>query len=274
MMSILTVNHLNIIDTKTNKVIVKDASFTVEQQTCLGIVGESGSGKSMTVREIMGVNPRWIRSEGEVLFENRNLLEDNDKRRRSIRGKKISMILQDAMTAFNPIEKIGAQMNQTFVQLLKVPKREAERLSLESLEMMNFQEPRTVYGSYPHELSGGMLQRCMIAIALVMKPDVIIADEPTTALDSINQLEVVKQFRSLKELTGTTMILISHDLGVVQRLADKVIVMKDGEIVEQGETSTVFNDPKHAYTQYLVNTRLQLTNSFNDSLLSGVKAKP
>lgn len=274
MMSILTVNHLNIIDTKTNKVIVKDASFTVEQQTCLGIVGESGSGKSMTVREIMGVNPRWIRSEGEVLFENRNLLEDNDKRRRSIRGKKISMILQDAMTAFNPIEKIGAQMNQTFVQLLKVPKREAERLSLESLEMMNFQEPRTVYGSYPHELSGGMLQRCMIAIALVMKPDVIIADEPTTALDSINQLEVVKQFRSLKELTGTTMILISHDLGVVQRLADNVIVMKDGEIVEQGVTSTVFNDPKHAYTQYLVNTRLQLTNSFNDSLLSGVKAKP
>lgn len=273
MMSILTVKHLNILDTKTNKVIVKDASFTVEQQTCLGIVGESGSGKSMTVREIMGVNPRWIRSEGEVLFENRNLLGDNDKRRRSIRGKKISMILQDAMTAFNPIEKIGAQMNQTFVQLLKVSKKEAERLSLESLETMNFQEPRTVYGSYPHELSGGMLQRCMIAIALVMKPDVIIADEPTTALDSINQLEVVKQFQSLKELTGTTMILISHDLGVVQRLADNVIVMKDGEIVEQGETSTVFNDPKHAYTQYLVNTRLQLTNSFNDSLLSGVKAK-
>jgi len=272
-MSILTVNHLNIVDTKTNKVIVKDASFTVEQQTCLGIVGESGSGKSMTVREIMGVNPRWIRSEGEVLFENRNLLEDNDKRRRSIRGKKISMILQDAMTAFNPIEKIGAQMNQTFVQLLKVPKKEAERLSLESLETMNFQEPSTVYGSYPHELSGGMLQRCMIAIALVMKPDVIIADEPTTALDSINQLEVVKQFQSLKELTGTTMILISHDLGVVQRLADNVIVMKDGEIVEQGATSTVFNDPKHAYTQYLVNTRLQLTNSFNDSLLSGVKGK-
>lgn len=273
MMSILTVKHLNIVDTKTNRVIVKDASFTVEQHTCLGIVGESGSGKSMTVREIMGVNPRWIRSEGEVLFENRNLLEDNDKRRRSIRGKKISMILQDAMTAFNPIEKIGAQMNQTFVQLLKVPKKEAERLSLESLETMNFQEPRTVYGSYPHELSGGMLQRCMIAIALVMKPAVIIADEPTTALDSINQLEVVKQFQSLKELTGTTMILISHDLGVVQRLADNVIVMKDGEIVEQGETSTVFNNPKHAYTKYLVNTRLQLTNSFNNSLLSGVNAK-
>lgn len=272
-MSILTVKHLSIIDDKTQHTIVKDVSFQVPKQGCLGIVGESGSGKSMTVREILGVNPRWIRSEGEVIFENRNILNDNPKLRRAIRGRKISMILQDAMTAFNPIEKIGAQIRQIVVQLLKVSRKEAKQLSLDSLEKMNFTNPEAVYHSYPHELSGGMLQRCMIAVSIVLKPDIIIADEPTTALDSINQLEVVKQFRLLKELTGTTLLLISHDLGVVQRLADRVIVMKDGEVVEEGNASEVFNTPQHAYTQYLVNTRLQLSNSYMNSLRDGVNER-
>ncbi len=173
------------------------------------------------------------------------------------------------MTAFNPIEQMGSQMKQTFMQVMGVSKREAERLSLDSLNKMNFTDSLAVYKSYPHELSGGMLQRCMIAIALVLKPDIIIADEPTTALDSINQLEVVYQFQALKEMKGTTLILISHDLGVVQRLADSVIVMKDGEIVEQGTVTDVFNEPKHSYTQYLVGTRLQLSDSFTNTLHSG-----
>lgn len=268
-MTILTVKHLNIVDLKTQRKIVKDASFSVQKNSCLGIVGESGSGKTMTVREILGVNPRWIQSEGEIIFEGRNILKDSEKQRRSIRGQKISMILQDAMTAFNPIEKMGFQMKQTFMQVLRVSRREAERLSLESLKKLNFPDSLAVYKSYPHELSGGMLQRCMIAIALVLKPDIIIADEPTTALDSINQLEVVNQFQSLKEMTGTTLILISHDLGVVQRLADSVIVMKDGEVLEQGSVTDVFNEPKHAYTQYLVSTRLQLSDSFMNTLHSG-----
>lgn len=268
-MTILTVKHLNIVDLKTQRRIVKDASFSVQKNSCLGIVGESGSGKTMTVREILGVNPRWIQSEGEIIFEGRNILKDNEKQRRSIRGQKINMILQDAMTAFNPIEKMGVQMKQTFMQVLGVSRREAERLSLESLKKLNFSDSLAVYKSYPHELSGGMLQRCMIAIALVLKPDIIIADEPTTALDSINQLEVVNQFQSLKEMTGTTLILISHDLGVVQRLADSVIVMKDGEVLEQGSVTDVFNEPKHAYTQYLVSTRQQLSDSFMNTLHSG-----
>lgn len=268
-MSILKVKNLNIVDIKTGRVIVKNASFSVQEHACLGIVGESGSGKSITVREILGVNPRWIQSEGEIIFEGRNLLDENEKLRKSVRGKKISMILQDAMTAFNPIEKIGLQMRQTFMQLLNASKKEAEQMSLAGLKKMNFADPQKVYKSYPHELSGGMLQRCMIAIALVLQPSIIIADEPTTALDSINQLEVVKQFQYLKELSGTTLILISHDLGVVQRLADYVIVMKDGEIVEDGTAAVVFNDPKHPYTQYLVETRLQLSNSYTNSLQNG-----
>lgn len=268
-MSILTVKHLNIIDSKSNRMIVKNASFSVESNTCLAIVGESGSGKSITVREILGVNPPWIQAAGEIIFENHNLLEADEQTRRAIRGKKISMILQDAMTAFNPIEKLGPQMKQTFMQLLHVSRKEAKRLSIESLQKMNFADPQTVYASYPHELSGGMLQRCMIAIAIVLQPSIIIADEPTTALDSINQLEVVKQFQQLKQLAGTTLILISHDLGVVQRLADNVIVMKDGEIVEKGTAAAVFNEPKHPYTQYLVATRMQLSDSYTNSLLSG-----
>lgn len=268
-MSILTVKHLNIIDSKSNRTIVKNISFSVQGNTCLGIVGESGSGKSITVREILGVNPRWIRAAGEIMFENCNVLEADEKTRRSIRGKKISMILQDAMTAFNPIEKIGLQMKQTFMQLLNVSRKQAEQLSIESLQKMNFADPQTVYTSYPHELSGGMLQRCMIAIVLVLQPSIVIADEPTTALDSINQLEVVKQFQHLKQLTGTTLILISHDLGVVQRLADHVIVMKDGEIVEEGAATTVFNEPKHPYTQYLVSTRVLLSDNYTNSLLGG-----
>lgn len=268
-MSILKVKNLNIVDIKTGKEIVKNASFSVQQHACLGIVGESGSGKSITVREILGVNPRWIQSAGEIIFEGRNLLDENEKLRKSVRGKKISMILQDAMTAFNPIEKIGFQMRQTFIQLLNVSKKEAEQMGLAGLKKMNFADPQKVYKSYPHELSGGMLQRCMIAIALVLQTGIIIADEPTTALDSINQLEVVKQFQYLKELSGTTLILISHDLGVVQRLADNVIVMKDGEIVEAGTATAVFNEPKHPYTQYLVETRLQLSNSYTKSLQNG-----
>lgn len=269
-MSILTINHLNITDNKTNTTIVKDISFSVPKHSCLGIVGESGSGKSMTAREILGVNPPWIQAKGEIIFEHQNLLTTGQKHRESIRGKKINMILQDAMTAFNPIEKIGKQMRQTFMQLLRLSKKEATLRCIEGLEKMNFSDPYHVYQKYPHELSGGMLQRCMIAIALICEPEIIIADEPTTALDSINQLEVVKQFQRLKELTGTTLILISHDLGVVQRLADHIVVMKEGELIESGEANSVFHAPKHPYTQYLVNTRIQLSNSYIHSLRDGV----
>lgn len=272
-MSILTINHLNLTDDKTQKRIVKDVSFSVKKHSCLGIVGESGSGKSMTAREILGVNPPWIHAEGEIIFEDRNILHDSPKQKQALRGKKISMILQDAMTAFNPIEKVGSQMRETFVEQLQVSKKQAKQLSLEGLETMNFTDPHSVYQKYPHELSGGMLQRCMIAIATVLKPDIIIADEPTTALDSINQLEVVKEFQRLKELTGTTLILISHDLGVVQRLADDVIVMKEGEVIEAGSVTSVFNEPAHPYTQYLVSTRLQLSHSYMHSLRDGVNSQ-
>ena len=271
-MSILTINHLHLIDDKSNTTIVKDVSFSVLEHSCLGIVGESGSGKTMTAKEILGVNPPWIQAKGEIIFENQNVLTIKHKDRGAIRGKKISMILQDAMTAFNPIEKIGKQMRQTFMQLLHLSRKEAKKRCLDGLEKMNFSDPYSVYEKYPHELSGGMLQRCMIAIALMLEPQIIIADEPTTALDSINQLEVVKQFQRLRELTGTTLILISHDLGVVQRLAEHIVVMKDGELIESGDATSVFHVPKHPYTQYLVNTRMQLSDSYIHSLRDGVNA--
>ena len=172
------------------------------------------------------------------------------------------MILQDAMSAFDPLSTIGSQMSETLCEKLEVSKKEAERISIVELKKMRIKEPVQVLEKYPHYLSGGMLQRCMIAIAMAVKPDIIVADEPTTALDSINQNEVVKEFQRLRNELDTAVIFISHDLGVVQRLAQTVLVMKEGKQVEYGKVEDVFSQPKHEYTQYLISTRVQLTKSF------------
>lgn len=267
-MSLLTIKNLSTTDTKTGKLILKDICFELFQNDFLGIVGESGSGKSMLMREILKVNPDWITSQGKIIF---NGVEIHPNRVGEMRGKEITMILQDGMTAFNPLRKMGVQMNQTFRQTLGVNKKEAHKLSLEGLKKLNFQQPAEVINKYPHELSGGMLQRCMIAIALIMKPKVIIADEPTTALDTISQLEVVKEIERFKEQQQMSFILLSHDLGVVQRLAKRVLVMKEGQVVESGTVDQVFNQPQACYTQYLIQTRLHLSEHFRQTLSEGKK---
>jgi nickel transport system ATP-binding protein len=160
-------------------------------------------------------------------------------------------------------------MIETLVENKSMSKSEAEKISIEALEKLMINEPKEVIKKYPHQLSGGMLQRCMIAIALSMNPDIIIADEPTTALDSINQREVVEEFKSLRKVTGTSLIFISHDLGVVQHLAENILVMKNGEQVEYGKAKDVFSNPKHEYTKYLINTRLELTKYFIKSMNKG-----
>lgn len=265
-MSLLTINNLSATDMKTGKEILKNISFELFQNDFLGIVGESGSGKSMLMREILKVNPDWIASQGKIVFNGVEILADQVG---DIRGKEITMILQDGMTAFNPLRKMGAQMSQTFRQTLGVNKKEALRLSAEGLKKLNFQQPAEVMNKYPHELSGGMLQRCMIAIALIMKPKVIIADEPTTALDTISQLEVVKEIERINEQEKISFILLSHDLGVVQRLAKRILVMKEGEVVESGTVEQVFNQPQAPYTQYLIQTRLNLSAHFRQTLSEG-----
>jgi len=266
---LLDIQHLTVIDPTTKATIVDDISFTVEANSCLGIVGESGSGKSMTMKAILGLIHPKLQRTGTALFDNLDLLQANKETLRKIRGRYICMIPQDAMSSFSPLSKIGAQMVETLCENLQVSKKEAKERSIAELERMLIRESAQVFDKYPHQLSGGMLQRCMIAIALAMQPAIIIADEPTTALDSINQQEVVTQFQQIRKEFGTTIIFISHDLSIVKQLAQRVLIMRNGRCVEAGTIEDVFSKPQHDYTKHLVNTRLQLAETFTYAMDKG-----
>ena len=257
-MNLLEVKDLTITDSKNGEVIVEKNNFILKNNSCLGIVGESGSGKSMTVKAILGLTNPWLKITGSAVFDGQELVGLKGNTLRKIRGRRICMIPQDAMTSFDPLD--------TFVENLGLSKEQSKELAINSLGKMLIREPEQVILKYPHQLSGGMLQRCMIAIALAMEPDIIIADEPTTALDSINQKEVVEEFVRLRELTKTSLIFISHDLGVVQHLATELLVMKDGICVESGPAEKIFRNPSDEYTKYLIDTRIHLTESFIQSM--------
>ena len=266
---ILELENVVVKDPRSNEVIVHGSSFVVSKNKCLSIVGESGSGKSMTTKAILGLTNPWLKISGSAKYKGKNLIGLKQSELRKIRGKNICMIPQDAMTSFDPLYTIGYQMIETFVENLGISKEESKKLAIESLDKMLINNPEEVIKKYPHQLSGGMLQRCMIAIAIAMKPDIIIADEPTTALDSINQREVVEEFKRLRDVTGTSLIFISHDLGVVQSLADDILVMKIGECVEYGTAKKIFENPQHEYTKYLIDTRVSLTESFIKAMEKG-----
>lgn len=266
---ILELKNIVVEDPRSNEVIVHGSSFVVRKNTCLSIVGESGSGKSMTTKAILGLTNPWLKISGTAKYKGKNLIGLKQSELRKIRGKNICMIPQDAMTSFDPLYTIGYQMIETFVENLGTSKEESKKLAIESLDKMLINNPEEVIKKYPHQLSGGMLQRCMIAIAIAMKPDIIIADEPTTALDSINQREVVEEFKRLRDVTGTSLIFISHDLGVVQSLADDILVMRNGECVEYGTAKKIFENPQHEYTKYLIDTRVSLTESFIKAMEKG-----
>ena len=253
-MNLLEVKDLTITDSKNGEVVVEKNNFILKKNSCLGIVGESGSGKSMTVKAILGLTNPWLKITGSALFYGQELVGLKGNTLRKIRGKRICMIPQDAMTSFDPLYTIGYQMIETFVENLGLSKEEAKNLAISSLEKMLIREPEQVILKYPHQISGGMLQRCMIAIALAMKPDIIIAEE------------VVEKFIRLRELTQTSLIFISHDLGVVQHLATEILVMKDGICVESGPAQKVFRNPENEYTKYLIDTRVHLTESFIQSM--------
>ena len=266
---ILELENVVVKDPRSNEVIFHWSSFVVSKNKCLSIVGESGSGKSMTTKAILGLTNPWLKISGSAKYKGKNLIGLKQSELRKIRGKNICMIPQDAMTSFDPLYTIGYQMIETFVENLGISKEESKKLAIESLDKMLINNPEEVIKKYPHQLSGGMLQRCMIAIAIAMKPDIIIADEPTTALDSINQREVVEEFKRLRDVTGTSLIFISHDLGVVQSLADDILVMKNGECVEYGTAKKIFENPQHEYTKYLIDTRVSLTESFIKAMEKG-----
>ena len=259
-MSVLCVQNLSITDSRTKTLLVDNVSFELSVGEVLGIIGESGSGKSLTCKAILGLNPSYFCTQGSVLFEGQELLGSSEATLRAIRGKKIAVVLQDAMNAFDPIARIGDQMVESLCERMSTHK--AKEVSLQWLEKMGLKAPERLFKAYAHELSGGMLQRVMIALALAQECQIIIADEPTSALDVIHQRQIMDIFASLKE-AHQAMIFVSHDLGIVSYLSDKVVVMKEGKSVEQNLTEGLFKQPKHDYTRYLIETRKALSRRFS-----------
>lgn len=261
-MNILEVKNLRIWDNNTDKVIVYNSKFDLKYGGCLAIVGESGSGKSVTCRSIMKLNKPGLHQSGEILFKGENLNNLSEKQLRKKRGKQVCMILQNGMGAFEPSCVIGSHLRKTLAQHFAWNNKKIDQEMKHAMESVMLKNPIEVMNKYPYQLSGGMLQRIMIALALVLEPDIIIADEPTTALDTISQFEVIEQFIKLREKVGCSIIFVSHDLGVVKKIADNILVMKNGRIVERGDIQTIFSKAQHEYTRYLLSTRLALNNNF------------
>lgn len=234
---------------------VDGVSFNLKEGEVLGIVGESGSGKSVTNMALMGLLPTTARiTSGEVLFHNRDLLKLSEKRMRAIRGKDISMIFQDPFTSLNPYLKISTQLMEVLETHSKLTKAQARRRCLEILEQLGVPEPEIRFDSYPHQLSGGLKQRIMIAMSLLLEPKLLIADEPTTALDVTIQAQILELLKDVNKKHGTAIILITHDMGVVAGLCDKVLVMYGGRIAEKGLADDIFYRTKHPYTRGLLDS--------------------
>ena len=232
---------------------VDDVSFHVKRGEVLGIVGESGCGKSVTSLSIMRLvgQPGRIIA-GEILFDNEDIMQMSDKEMMDIRGNRISMIFQQPQSSLNPVFRIGGQLEEAIVLHQDVSKTEARKRVIELLRMVGIPEPEARARAYPHELSGGMAQRVMIAMALACVPELLIADEPTTALDVTIQAQILDLMRNLRTKTDTAIILITHDLGVVAEMCDRVNVMYAGRIVEEAPIVELFQSPKHPYTAALI----------------------
>lgn len=267
---ILEVNNLGIDFCIEDRVIpaVDGVGFSLLKGETLGIVGESGCGKSVTALSIMRLlqMPPARISKGEILFKGENLLSKSDEEMRRIRGRDISMIFQEPMTSLNPVFTIGQQISEIFMQHQDLPKKEALSRSAEMLRMVRIPMPEKALKQYPHQLSGGMRQRVMIAMALACQPELVIADEPTTALDVTVEAQILDLIHELKDRINTAVIFISHDLGIVAEVADRVAVMYSGRIVEYGAVSTVFNEPKHPYTKGLLDAIPDIGMSRNKRL--------
>jgi peptide/nickel transport system ATP-binding protein len=228
---------------------VDGVSFTVDHGKTLGIVGESGCGKSVTSLTIMGLNnPHSAFSSGEAVFDGEDLLQASPARLRDLRGTRIAMIFQDPMTSLNPVKSIGWQLGEAVLLHNDVSKKEARERSLHALAGVGIPRPERRIDDYPHQFSGGMRQRVMIAMAMINEPALLIADEPTTALDVTTQAQILDLMRKLQAEHGTAIIMITHDLGVVAEIADDVVVMYAGRIVEEGPVDRIYAAPRHPYT--------------------------
>ena len=234
---------------------VRDVDFDVYKGEILGVVGESGSGKSVTCASVMRLlqSPGKIK-EGTVLFKGEDLVKKSDKEMRKIQGNEISMIFQDPMSALNPVYTIGNQMTEVIRNHKKISQKEAEALAIKMLTLVGIPSPKERMKNYPHEFSGGMRQRAVIAMALACDPELVIADEPTTALDVTIQAQILELMKNLQERLHSSVIFITHDLGVIAQLCSRVIVMYGGMVMEEASVSELFYDAKNPYTMGLLNS--------------------
>ena len=255
---------------------VNGVSYDAEPGKTLGIVGESGCGKSVSVLSIMGLipDPPGKIVDGKILFKGENLLEVDHQQMESVRGGQIGMVFQDPMTSLNPVLTIGKQIREAMTLHLGISKEEARERSLELLSLMGIPNPEERFEDYPHQFSGGMRQRVMIAMALSCSPDILIADEPTTALDVTIQAQILELTKRLQHELGMSIIWITHDLAVIAELADRVVVMYAGFIVEEADVYDLFNDPRHPYTLALLNSLPSVDQSRAHERLATIPGSP
>lgn len=248
---------------------VRDVSFNVREGEILGIVGESGCGKSVTAQCILRLNPEppGFFESGSIRYKGQEITEKSDREMRKIRGVEIGFIFQDPMTSLNPTMTVGKQIEEVFVGRGGLSRREIKERALEILRLVGINEPERRYKQYPHELSGGMKQRVMIAIALVGKPSIIIADEPTTSLDVTIEAQILDLLKDLRDKMNTSIILITHDLGVIAKMCDRVLVMYGGKVAEKGTVDEIFYETAHPYTAGLIKSIATLDTAKEQKLI-------
>ncbi|EGA68837.1 hypothetical protein VISI1226_10927 [Vibrio sinaloensis DSM 21326] len=255
---ILEVKNLSVSFTTNDGIVdaVKDVNFELFKNETLAIVGESGSGKSVSTNALMQLLPNngIVHSQSKIIFEGEELLDKSEKEMQSIRGDRIGMIFQEPMTSLNPYMRVGIQVAEAIMCHRPVSRSQAKNKVLELFNLVHLPNPEQAYIKYPHEFSGGQLQRIMIAMALINEPDILIADEPTTALDVTVQAEVLNLIKEIQQKLGMAILFITHDLGVVKHLADRVVVMCKGDVVEEGQCQELFANPQHDYTKMLINS--------------------
>lgn len=256
MAGLLDINHLKLTftDRDVPQTVVDDLNLELEEGEILGVVGESGSGKSMTALAIAGLLSRHdMEKTGEILFDDKNLLTCPRQELREIQGNDISMIFQEPMTSLNPVKRIGWQVEESLrIHHPEMTDEERYEKAIDIMTQVDLHDPKHVYNQYPHELSGGMRQRVMIAAAMICEPKILIADEPTTALDVTVQAQIVALLKQINKDRRTTILFISHDLSLVKQLCQRVVVMQAGKMVEYGDTEQIFYDPKETYTKQLI----------------------
>ena len=271
MTPVFELNHLQVSlrGKKRNTDLVKGVSFSVKQGECLGILGESGSGKSMSIKAAMGLLDKNFVVSGSAKFQGDELVGKNAEQLRRLRGGQVGIVLQNPMTCFDPLYRIGNQIAETFAAHQKWDDGEIKERSIEMLDKMQIRNPEEALEKYPHQLSGGMLQRIMIGIAMSMEPSLLIADEPTTAIDAITQFDILNEFAAIKQKHKPAMIFISHDLNAVSQIADKIVVLNQGTVVDQGDFHHIIHHAADPYTRLLIEKRTDVMRKYRQALEGG-----